>query len=133
MYCKYYVFILLYVKLGIIRTVIHLLIPLLFLNYIIIDFAGFMKHEFGRDHVKLHVTLLNSKYRGKSQVSYDEESNGYQNKKPFDATQLLEKFADFDFGVAELTDIYLSQMHSFGDDGYYQTTCVVSCAPGSTS
>lgn len=89
--------------------------------------AGFMDKEYGRDNVKMHVTLLNSKYRGRTK-GVDEDTN-VRNKKreTFDGSQILSKFSDYDFGTVELNDIHLSQRNSTGPDGYYQSTCVISC------
>ncbi|XP_013168252.1 PREDICTED: activating signal cointegrator 1 complex subunit 1 isoform X2 [Papilio xuthus] len=88
--------------------------------------AGFMRNnEYGRDRVKLHVTLLNSKYRSKSN-SEETSTNGRKVKEPFDGSQILNKFVDYDFGVTEITDVHLSQMKTMGDDGYYQPTFVVT-------
>ncbi|XP_075992432.1 activating signal cointegrator 1 complex subunit 1 [Anticarsia gemmatalis] len=91
--------------------------------------AGYMEREHGRNNVKLHVTLLNSKYRNRSaNVNADDGSsrNSRQPRETFDGSQVLKKFADFDFGVMEFNDIHLSQRHSMGPDGYYQPTCVVA-------
>ncbi|KAM3964822.1 activating signal cointegrator 1 complex subunit 1 [Aphomia sociella] len=94
--------------------------------------AGFMNdEEFNREHVKLHVTVINSKYRSKSSETSNDvtapPSDRTKAKITFDGSEILKKFADYDFGVAELTDIHLSQSHSMGPDGYYIPTCVVSC------
>ncbi|KOB66100.1 Activating signal cointegrator 1 complex subunit 1 [Operophtera brumata] len=72
-----------------------------------------------RDHVKLHVTLINSKYRKTS-------DDAGKKRETFDGSEILQRFKDFDFGVVELNQIHLSQRDSAGDDGYYQPTCVVS-------
>ncbi|XP_050361567.1 activating signal cointegrator 1 complex subunit 1 [Nymphalis io] len=89
--------------------------------------AGFMDKVYGRDNVKMHVTLLNSKYRRQQEI--DDEAISKQRKKQetFDGSQILSKFADYDFGTVELNNIYLSQRKSTGPDGYYQSTCVISC------
>ncbi|CAB3230920.1 unnamed protein product [Arctia plantaginis] len=92
--------------------------------------AGYMNREHGRDNVKLHVTLMNSKYGNRTSGTNVEDSGSSRNiRKPrvtFDGSLVLEKFADFDFGVMELEDIHLSQRHSTGSDGYYQPTCVIA-------
>ncbi|XP_026757282.2 activating signal cointegrator 1 complex subunit 1 isoform X2 [Galleria mellonella] len=92
--------------------------------------AGFMEKEYGREHVKMHVTLINSKYRSRSSEATTAEDKWKDRRKPritFDGSEILKKFADYDFGVTELTDIHLSQRHSMGPDGFYQPTCVISC------
>ncbi|KAJ2953712.1 hypothetical protein O0L34_g1332 [Tuta absoluta] len=96
--------------------------------------AGFMEKEFGRDNVKLHVTLINSKYRSRESSTNIAKTNNEEpqsrDRRPrvtFDGSRILEKFLDYDFGVAEVTEMHLSQRHSMGADGYYQPTCVISC------
>ncbi|XP_046961793.1 activating signal cointegrator 1 complex subunit 1 [Vanessa cardui] len=90
--------------------------------------AGFMDKEYGRDNVKLHVTLLNSKYKSRDK-GMDEEtvSNQINKRETFDGSQILSKFSDYDFGIVELNNIHLSLRKSMGPDGYYQSTCVISC------
>lgn len=87
--------------------------------------------EYGRDNIKLHVTLINSKYRSRSSSAKLEESSDAPNRsrprEPFDGSEVLRKFSDYDFGVTELAEIHLSQRHSMGPDGYYQPTCIISC------
>lgn len=89
-----------------------------------------MEREHGRDSVKLHVTLINSKYGTRNSGTNVEETGSTKNirkqRVTFDGSKILEKFADFDFGVMELEDIHLSQRHSTGTDGYYQPTCVIA-------
>lgn len=80
-------------------------------------------NDYGRDKVKLHVTLLNSKYRSESK---SEESHGRKVREKFDGSEILNKFADYDFGVTEITEFHLSQRKTMGPDGYYQPTFVVS-------
>lgn len=94
--------------------------------------AGFMNREHGRDSVKLHVTLINSKYRSGSENANADNytSSARITRRPreaFDGTEVLKKFADYDFGVVELTEIHLSQRHSVDPDGFYQATCVIPC------
>lgn len=94
--------------------------------------AGFMDREYGRESIKLHVTLINSKYRSRSSSAKGEESQSFKSnerrtRETFDGSEILAKFSDYDFGVTELQEIHLSQRHSMGRDGYYQPTCVISC------
>lgn len=87
-----------------------------------------MEKEHGRENVKLHVTLINSKYRNNSDTSLvdDQGTRVRQPRIKFDGTEILEKFADYDFGVVEMNSIHLSQRHSTGPDGYFQPTCVIN-------
>lgn len=91
-----------------------------------------MDKDHGRENVKLHVTLINSKYRSRSSQAAGEEDSALskssrQTRETFDGTEIFKKYADYDFGVMELRHIHLSQRHSMGADGYYQPTCVISC------
>ncbi|CAG4998640.1 unnamed protein product [Parnassius apollo] len=90
--------------------------------------AGFMDREFGRDNVKLHVTLMNSKYRNKSSLDTDDDrtSNKRSIRETFDGSDILSKFSNYDFGVTEINNIHLSQRKTMGSDGYYQPTFVIS-------
>ncbi|XP_023943938.2 activating signal cointegrator 1 complex subunit 1 [Bicyclus anynana] len=89
--------------------------------------AGFMEKEFNRDNVKLHVTLLNSKYRSKKNEKEQNATNSRPQRETFDGSEVLSTFGDFDFGVIEFNDIHLSQRSTVGPDGFYQPTCVISC------
>ncbi|KAL4713007.1 hypothetical protein ACJJTC_012077 [Scirpophaga incertulas] len=91
--------------------------------------AGFMDKQHGRENVKLHVTLINSKYRSRLKVDdgSNDDRNSRQSRVTFDGSEILKRFRDYDFGTTELTVVHLSQRHSMGNDGYYQPTCVVSC------
>ncbi|XP_022820913.1 activating signal cointegrator 1 complex subunit 1 isoform X1 [Spodoptera litura] len=93
--------------------------------------AGFMKdNEYDLENVKLHVTLINSKYRVRSEsasLENSESKSTRQQRESFDGRGVLQKFADYDFGTVELTAVHLSQRHTMGPDGYYQPTCVVPC------
>lgn len=79
--------------------------------------AGIAKYE-GRDHVKLHITLLNSKFRHRA-----ESRSGYS--RPFDARGILEKYATFDFGRQIVRNIHLSQFEGTPSDGFYEAAAVL--------
>lgn len=66
------------------------------------------KKEDARDIVTLHMTLLNVKYLKKVK------------NKSFDATQILEQYADFAFGSQEVNQIHLSVMSQKDPDGFYK-------------
>lgn len=91
-----------------------------------------MDKEHGRDNVKLHVTLINSKYRNLSSQSSaaanepTQHSNSRPKRETFDGSQILQKYADYDFGVIEVNFLHLSQRNTMGSDGYYQPTCIIS-------
>ncbi|XP_059612877.1 activating signal cointegrator 1 complex subunit 1-like [Phlebotomus argentipes] len=60
-------------------------------------------------NVKLHMTLINSRYR-----------------KTFNASRILDEFKDFPFGSIQLTEIHLSDRASFDDKGYYTAITTLS-------
>ncbi|CAH2066972.1 unnamed protein product, partial [Iphiclides podalirius] len=90
--------------------------------------AGFVeKGEYGRDNVKLHVTLMNSKFKYRSsEDEVDKRPTRRNIWETFDGSEILNKFGDYDFGSAEVNVIHLSQRKTVGADGYYQSTCVIS-------
>lgn len=81
-----------------------------------------MEKEFGRANVKMHVTLLNSKYREKTANSDSPKLK----RESFDGSEILEKFHDHDFGLMEFSNIHLSQRRSQAADGFYQPTCIIN-------
>lgn len=66
------------------------------------------------DAVKLHMTVMNVKYL-KSKNS---------KIKSFNATHILERFADFEFGSQEVNKVYLASMREKDPDGFYK--CIAS-------
>lgn len=78
----------------------------------------------------MHMTLINTSH-DKGQT----ENDGHENATPrhrrwahktFDATALLEKYADYDFGSQEVKEILLSKMSEKNDDGFYKTIASVN-------
>ncbi|KAK9888931.1 hypothetical protein WA026_001150 [Henosepilachna vigintioctopunctata] len=76
---------------------------------------GFAKEN--RENVKLHMTLMNTKYRKPKKK--DNPSRRWIKRETFDATQIMEKYKDFYFGEAMFNNIHLSLMSCEGEDGYY--------------
>ncbi|XP_044751565.1 activating signal cointegrator 1 complex subunit 1-like [Coccinella septempunctata] len=70
------------------------------------------------ENVKLHVTLMNTKYRKKAVGSPRKK---LFKRETFDATQIMEHFKDYYFGVAAFNTIHLSLMSSVGKDGFYES------------
>jgi 2'-5' RNA ligase len=67
--------------------------------------------------VKLHATLMNTKY---SKVNRREDgSRG--DRDTFDASAMMEYFADVEFGEVSLRELQLSCLDEMGDDGYYRS------------
>ncbi|XP_043070191.1 activating signal cointegrator 1 complex subunit 1-like [Drosophila grimshawi] len=67
------------------------------------------------DSIKLHMTLLNSRYTNKKPNK--NESNS------FDAREILKRFGDYDFGKAQCNEVHMCVCKSYceGDD-FYKTT-----------
>ncbi|XP_055339530.1 activating signal cointegrator 1 complex subunit 1-like isoform X2 [Paramacrobiotus metropolitanus] len=78
------------------------------------------QHE-NRDFVKLHATLMNSRFRKGEEVGED-DAGGNMKRKAFDASGILQQFGAFDFGECELAEVHLSQRYSSGEDGFYRPT-----------
>lgn len=69
----------------------------------------YVERNIKRPHVKLHATLMNTKFRNDS-----EESGPYRRKKDvFDASEIMHNFADYDFGCVSLTELYLAKADGF--------------------
>lgn len=72
------------------------------------------------EHVKLHVTLINSLFKDES---LQDDSKGERIK--FDARKILKKYENFNFGCLILKEIHLSQRYSTACDGFYEATGIV--------
>ncbi|XP_031343533.1 activating signal cointegrator 1 complex subunit 1-like isoform X2 [Photinus pyralis] len=77
------------------------------------------------DNVRLHVTLMNTKYRSKSAQNTPKRSRWPTKRIPFNATSIIEKYKDFYFGEKVLDSIHLSCMSSKGEDGFYAPLSVI--------
>eukprot|EP00118_Oscarella_pearsei_P001944 m.8956 g.8956 ORF g.8956 m.8956 type:complete len:344 (+) comp20998_c0_seq2:30-1061(+) len=88
--------------------------------------AGLMEQEW--DRVKLHATLMNSKFRkGDADDAIVMEMRSHhrgRSRESFDAVAILETFKGFSFGDVPFETIHISERHSQGPDCYY--TCVFS-------
>lgn len=67
-------------------------------------FEGLIQKE--RPHVKLHVTFMNTFFAKKI--------------RNFDASGVIEKFSNCDFGVQEIKEIHLSDVGTKNESGYYK-------------
>lgn len=79
------------------------------------------------ENIKLHVTLLNSRFRkgeeiGEEDVQSPRQSPRQNPRRTFDAREILKHFGDFDFGQVSVKEIHISQRFSTGLDGFYQST-----------
>lgn len=77
---------------------------------------GFMQMK--NDHVKLHVTLINSLFR-------ESRAKDQGNRTKFDASEILKKYKDFYFGDINIKEIHLSQRFSKASNGYYEATGIL--------
>lgn len=77
------------------------------------------------DNVKLHVTLMNTKYRKASGPSTPKKSRWHLKKQSFDARSIFDKYKDFYFGEKILDSIHLSYMSSIGEDGFYKPLSII--------
>ncbi|KAI5736419.1 hypothetical protein M8J76_003053 [Diaphorina citri] len=75
------------------------------------------------DTVKMHVTLMNSKYRMRQNPSSDTNS---EKRSTFNAKDILESLGDFEFGETFVYCVHLSQRHTHEMDGYFKPSAVIS-------
>lgn len=71
------------------------------------------------DRVKLHVTLMNTRYA----KNLDEQKKSVS--QTFDAMKILEKYGDFNFGKIKVREIHLSQRYTEGSNGYFESSCTI--------
>lgn len=72
-----------------------------------------------QENVKLHVTLMNTKYR---------KSSSPRNKfkrQPFDARTIMENYRNFYFGQSLLDSVHLSLMSTQREDGFYKPLSII--------
>lgn len=81
-----------------------------------------------QDKVKLHVTLMNTKYR-KSESEPNspakKKKHWFEKRKTFDASSIMQRYKDFYFGEVAFDSIHLSLISSKGDDGFYMPISVI--------
>ncbi|KRT78543.1 hypothetical protein AMK59_7816 [Oryctes borbonicus] len=82
--------------------------------------TGFIRQY--RENVKIHLTLMNTKYR----KSNDRQRKWTNRRQPFDASIIMEKYKDFHFGECDLKEIYLSWISEIGDNGFYKPLSVIT-------
>ena len=89
---------------------------------------GFIQLQ--HENVKLHVTLMNSRFSDNDDAIEKDEvqdlRDGNRNqRKTFDASKILKKYKDFHFGSLTIDEIHLSQRYSKASNGYYESTGVL--------
>ncbi|XP_016967974.1 activating signal cointegrator 1 complex subunit 1 [Drosophila biarmipes] len=65
-----------------------------------------------RESIKLHMTLMNNRYRKEAMKSGNS----------FDAREILKRFGDFDFGAAQCKAVHLCVLKSRSEDEFYKIT-----------
>lgn len=76
--------------------------------------AGLVSERDKKQKLKLHVTLMNTKYRKRK------KGKRFSKQIPFDARQILIKYGLQDWGEHRIVEAHLSQRSAFGEDGYYR-------------
>ncbi|KAL7048892.1 hypothetical protein ACKWTF_003518 [Chironomus riparius] len=91
---------------------------------------GFMQLK--GDQVKLHVTLINSLFRDNDDAIVKDENQPRDsrdkdqgNRIKFDASKILKKYKDFNFGEIKIKEIHLSQRYSKASNGFYEATGIL--------
>lgn len=83
--------------------------------------TGLMPKQF--DSVKLHVTLMNSLFRREGADSDTSKSENMRKvRESFDASQILKKYQEYEFGELEVSCVDLSRRYSTATNGYYEAT-----------
>ncbi|KZC07262.1 PREDICTED: activating signal cointegrator 1 complex subunit 1 [Dufourea novaeangliae] len=80
---------------------------------------GMLQKE--RETVKMHVTLMNMKFKQRD----EDGSKAHKSTETFDGSGILKAHADTCFGETVLKEIHISQRHTIGTNGYYQTTAKI--------
>lgn len=79
---------------------------------------GVMQKKY--DRVKLHVTLINSLFGSES-----DPGDGKGERETFDASRIMEKYREYNFGKVVVKEIHLSQRYTTGSNGYYEATSLI--------
>ncbi|XP_018562630.1 activating signal cointegrator 1 complex subunit 1-like [Anoplophora glabripennis] len=76
------------------------------------------------ENVKLHMTLINTKYR-KSPDNPSPSRKRWVKRESFDASLIMQKYKDFVFGECDLDSIHLSLISTKGEDGFYKPLSII--------
>ena len=78
----------------------------------------------GREGVKLHATVMNSKFRERLQGEADRvqfaDRRRWRKRESFNAQRIFSLFKEFEFGEHTITQLHLSRRGEYGDDGFYK-------------
>ncbi|GMR34773.1 hypothetical protein PMAYCL1PPCAC_04968 [Pristionchus mayeri] len=87
--------------------------------------AGLVVRDNKDEHVKLHMTVMNSRYAPVSEENKGPEYTGYKNRKTFDAEALMKYHPNFHFGVFIVDRMDICTRYTEDKEtGYYE--CLVS-------
>lgn len=87
-----------------------------------------------QEHVKLHVTLINSRFQRGDSLDADGDqqdisggvADGRRRRQAFDARQIVQQFGAFDFGKQPLQEIHLSRRFTTScTTGFYDASAVL--------
>lgn len=70
------------------------------------------------ENVKLHMTLMNTKYR---KLKDGSSQRKWVKRETFNATEIVEQFKDYYFGEVDFDTIHLSLMSSNSENGFYKS------------
>lgn len=84
--------------------------------------AGLIQRQY--DHVKLHVTLINTHFRNNTEGDAGKNQLPHA-RKTFDARDILKKYVAFEFGSQTVSEIHLSQRFSTANDKFFEATGVL--------
>ena len=78
--------------------------------------------------VKIHTTLMNTRHRDELQQQQNEETNGTgannrgkPKRSTMDVTNIMEKYADYDFGIITLDQLHICTHKVYDSNDYYYT------------
>lgn len=72
----------------------------------------------------MHMTIMNTRYR-KNLSSNIEVNADILRRQTFDATDIIEKYSNYYFGVQQLKEIHLSQRFTKAIDGFFEATAAI--------
>ena len=78
----------------------------------------------GRQEIKLHATVMNSKYRERLHEEVGREQSAerrrWRKRESFDARKIFSHFKKFEFGEHTISELHLSKRGEYGVDGFYK-------------
>jgi len=69
--------------------------------------------------VKLHATLINTRYRQESNIDNNKEDANKYSRQSIDATPILQNFGEVDLGTYRVGGVHLSHRGRFDNNGYW--------------